>query len=387
MNRVKNIILVWGLLAALNSWWGCGTPAREEHQTAAASVEAPPPDEAIRLTDEALQRAGIEIGPPLRHKLTRPLRVVASVEVPPQSLVSVHAPAKGFVRTLKYLPGDYVRKGTLLCTLTHPELVRMQRDYLKARARLKFLEAERTRKETLAAMDATSRRAFEEVTAEYEATLAEVKSLRTELQLMGLPVAKIEAGNLQSALAIHAPLGGYVAKVAINKGKLVQPEDLLYEIVDDSHVHLELQVFAKDLPLLRKGQRVLALAPDGADTLRAEVHLISHRVDADKGTALVHAHFAREPVAIAPGTILQALVLTEAEEVWALPEEAVIREGDKHFIYLRQPDGTFSRKEIVVGRRANGLVEWVDCPAEPPAQVVRKGAYYLHGIGAEAAPD
>lgn len=373
MIRITNLFILSGLVMAMAFLTSCGSGDKAEMSSdAAAGADA-------HVSAGLAASASVEWGVPLRMKLSQPLRVTASVEVPPQSLASVHSPVAGYVQTLRYLPGDHVRKGTLLCTLTHPELVRLQRDYLEARARLKFLESEKARKEQLAAVDAASRRTFEEVTAEYEATRARVQALRTELQLIGLPVGKIEAGELQTALAIHAPVSGYVAEVVINRGKLVHPEDLLYEIVDDSHVHLELQVFAKDLPRIRKGQRVLAFRPGTTDTLDAEVHLISHKVDADKGTAVVHAHFEKEPVGIAPGTVVQALVLADEAEVWALPEDAVIQEGGKTWVMMREADGKVFRKEITIGRRHDGFVEWVDFPPQMEGEVALKGAWYLSG--------
>lgn len=373
MIRIINPFVLWALVIATVFFSACGGSERAETATASVPTDA--------RADSAEEPSAFDVvwGSPMRMKLSEPLRVTASVQVPPQSLASVHSPVAGYVQMLKFLPGDYVRKGTLLCTLTHPELVRLQREYLETRARLQFLESEKARKEQLAAVDAASRRAFEQVVAEYEATRARVQGLRTELQLIGLPVGKIEAGELQTALAIHAPVSGYVAEVAINRGKLVHPEDLLYEIVDDRHVHLELEVFAKDLPRIRKGQRVWAFRPGTTDTLEAEVHLISHKVDADKGTAVVHAHFENEPVGIAPGTVVQALVLADEAEVWALPEEAVLQEGGKSFVIVRTADGHFSEKEIKTGRRQDGYVEWVDYAAGKGLEIALEGAWYLKG--------
>ncbi len=380
MIRIIHRFVLSGLLMAPVLFTACGGGDPADMATASVPSGA--------HSDSAEESSAVDVvwGRPMRMKLSAPLRVTASVEVPPQSLASVHSPVAGYVQTLRYLPGDYVRKGALLCTLTHPELVRLQREYLETRARLQFLEGERARKEQLAAVDAASQRAFEQAAAEYEATQARVQGLRTELQLIGLPVGKIEEGALQTALAIHAPVSGYVAEVAINRGKLVQPEDLLYEIVDDRHVHLELQVFAKDLPRIRKGQRVWAFRPGTADTLAAEVHLISHKVDPGRGTALVHAHFEKEPVGIAPGTVVQALVLADEAEVWALPEEAVLQQGRKTFVLVRAADGHIYEKEIRLGRRQDGYVEWSDYVPDEGLEVALKGAWYLKGSTMDAGP-
>ncbi|RMD76217.1 MAG: biotin/lipoyl-binding protein, partial [Bacteroidetes bacterium] len=155
MIRITNLFILSGLVMAMAFLTSCGSGDKAEMSSdAAAGADA-------HVSAGLAASASVEWGVPLRMKLSQPLRVTASVEVPPQSLASVHSPVAGYVQTLRYLPGDHVRKGTLLCTLTHPELVRLQRDYLEARARLKFLESEKARKEQLAAVDAASRRTFE----------------------------------------------------------------------------------------------------------------------------------------------------------------------------------------------------------------------------------
>ncbi|MBK7870065.1 MAG: efflux RND transporter periplasmic adaptor subunit [Saprospiraceae bacterium] len=82
---------------------------------------------------------------------------------------------------------------------------------------------------------------------------ARYKGLKAELELLGISVKTLEnTGEIQSSISFYAPVNGYITKVNINNGKLVSPNDLLFEIVDRSHVHLELQVFAKDVPNSKK---------------------------------------------------------------------------------------------------------------------------------------
>ncbi len=374
------IFSIWGLI----SLGGCVHTEKSDALAAAAVAadSSPTTTPYLKLTPEQAEEAGIQLGAALRKKMASPLRVTATIGLPPQSLHSVHTPVGGYVQHPKYLPGDYVRRGTLLCTIAHPTLVRMQRDYLKTLAQLKFLEAEKVRKETLVANDATAQRVYEQTVSEYEMAKAEVEGLRQELKWMGFDLARIEQGQLQLALPILAPANGYISEIHINEGRYVRPDDLLYEIVDDRHVHLELEVFAKDLKRVQRGQHVDCLPAGGSDTLSATVHLVSHKVDETTGTARVHAHFEQERIAPKPGTRTQAIIWVDEAEVWAVPKSAVIRQGNSFWLYLAKDSG-FVKKQVQIGRRQGGWLELLDFVPQAGEQIVWKGAYALWGMEQE----
>ncbi len=368
MKNLQYIFLVI-LLAALAA---CGKKA----ETATESQATGPA--VIHLTDEQKRVAGVQTGAPSRKLLSTPIECTGKVEVPPQSLASVYAPVAGFVKVVKYLPGDFVKKGALLITLSHPDLIKLQREWLETKSRLNFLEQENKRKQTLAGADATSRRAAEEASAEYEVAKTHYMGLKVELELIGLPVAQIEKSGLpQSVLHLYAPVTGYITRIDANLGKLVNSSDLLYEIVDNSHLHLELQVFAKDLAYLKPGQKIIATVPGTDKSLEAKVHLVGKMIDDNTKTAMVHGHFLTEPVPLTPGTMVQAGIQANPVEVWALPAGALVREGDQTYVFIQSADG-FEKKAVKTGRTQGDWTEVMDLDGQ--SVVVLEGAYYLNNM-------
>ncbi len=373
MNHFKYIAVI-GLLAALTA---CG----KKTETAAETEIAGPA--IIHLTDEQKKVAGIQTGAPSRKRLSLPIECTGKVEVPPQSLATVYAPVAGFVKVVKYLPGDYVKKGDLLITLSHPDLIKLQREWLETKSRLNFLEQENRRKQTLADADATSRRAAEEAATEYDVAKTHYMGLKVELELIGLPVAQIEkSGQPQSVLHLYAPVSGYITRIEANLGKLVNSHDLLYEIVDNSHLHLELQVFAKDLAYIKPGQKIAATIPGTNKSLDAEVHLVGKMIDESTKTTMVHGHFMVEPVPLTPGTMVQAGIQADPVEVWALPAGALVREGEQVFVFVSAGDG-FEKKAVKTGRSQDGWTEVKDLDGQ--SVVVLEGAYYLNNMGGDEA--
>jgi cobalt-zinc-cadmium efflux system membrane fusion protein len=167
--------------------------------------------------------------------------------------------------------------------------------------------------------------------------------------------------------------------VNINLGKLVGPSDLLFEILDNQHLHLEIEVFAKDLPLLRAGQRVEAFLPGTEGVFPAQVHLIGKTIDPGTKTARAHAHFSDEPIPLPVGAYLRARVLVRESEALTLPQSAMVREGDDFFVFVKQGEH-FEKTTVRAGRAEGDYIEILALELGPGEQVALKGAYYLQGM-------
>lgn len=333
----------------------------------------------VSLTEEQMELAGIELGKPQLRTISEHVECTGRIEVPPYSLYSVFAPTTGFIQSAKYLPGDYVRKGVVLTTITHPDLVKLQREFLETQSQLAFLESDLKRKETLAASDAASQKAMEQAQADLQMQQARYKGIKAELGLLGISTKALEEqGDIQSAIALRAPVSGYITKVNINNGKLVSPSDLLIEIVDNSHIHLELQVFAKDVMKLKKGQHIECQMPGSTRTYTADIHLVGKMIDPETKTTMVHGHFDKEPIDLIPGTYVQAQIYTDAAEVLTVPRSAVITEGNERFIFVKKGDG-FEKVSVITGRTDGDYIEIEPLELGENELMAIKGAYYING--------
>lgn len=346
--------------------------------------ETTPRRSAVSLTEAQMELAGIELGKPQLRNISEHIECTGRIEVPPYSLYSVSAPTVGFIQSAKYLPGDFVKKGTVLTSITHPDLVKLQREFLETQSQLAFLESDLTRKETLAASDATSQKAMEQARASLQLQQARYKGLRAELDLLGISTKALEEkGDIQSAIVLRAPVSGYITKVNINNGKLVSPSDMLIEIVDNSHIHLELQIFSKDIIKIKKGQRITCQMPGSDRVYEAEVHLVGKMVDSETKTTMVHGHFEKEPVDLIPGTYVQAQLYTEVREVLSIPLSALITEGNESFIFVKRESG-FEKVPVVTGKTDGDYIEIEPLQLGEDELLAIRGAYYINGSMGEA---
>jgi cobalt-zinc-cadmium efflux system membrane fusion protein len=355
------------------------------NEESAESTPAPAEEtviQGISLSQEQIEMAGIAYGKPEMRKISNFIECTGKVEVPPNSLASVYSTIGGFVGNVKYLPGDYVKKGSLLTTIKHPDIIKMQTRYMEHKSRLEFAEKTYTRKQSLALEDAASQKSLEEAKVNFETERAMLKGLEAELKMIGLSTEQIDAGNIQPSINIYAPISGYIASVNINKGKLISPSDLLYEIVDDGHMHLELQIFAKDIPKVKKGQYIEAFVPGLDGKISASVYLVGHVIDLETKTTMVHGHFENKPTTLTAGTYLHARIFNEGNEILTIPESAVIRSGEESIVYVLK-NGSFVKVPVQTGTSDGDFVAIEKLELSANEKLVTKGAYYIHGSDGE----
>lgn len=354
----------------------CKTSAPEtEHAAAEPNAVAA----AIPMSAEQLDMAGVVLGRPERRVISTHIDCTGRVEVPPQSLASVYAPVSGFIQSVQHLPGDFVRKGTLLTSIRHSDLVTLQREFLQVQSRIPFLEKDYERKKTLAESDAASVKALQEAESELQMARVELKGLKAELEMIGMSTKKLEEEQtIQTALNLYAPVSGYITKLDINLGKLITPNDLLFEIIDQQHLHLELQVFAKDVNAVQPDQRIVCNVPGDGQNYTAQVHLVGRMIDPETKTAMVHGHFDQEPVPITAGTYLEARIFTGGEEVMAVPNEALVRSGGETYVFVQHPEG-FEKRAVLTGRTDDEYTEVLNLELSGDERIAIAGAYYING--------
>ena len=379
MQNIKSILLLLALGAFASS---CHSGKEEANISDEVTQEMGQTNGTIHLSEEQINMAGITYGMPEKRKVSSYIECTGKVEVPPNSLASVYSSVSGFIGEVRQLPGDYVKKGTLLTTIKHPDIIKLQTSYLESKSRLEFAEQDFLRKKTLIAEDATSQKTFQEAKLNYETEQASFKGLKAELDLIGLSVSQIEAGNIQPYVQIYAPINGFVATVNINKGKLIGPSDLLYEIVDDSHMHLELQIFAKDIPKVKKGQYIEAFVPGLEDKIGAEVHLVGHVIDMETKTTMVHGQFEDKPATLTAGTYLHARIFDEGKEVLAVPTTAIVRSGETSSVFVLR-NGNFVKIDVKVGNSDEEFTAIEELQLSEGDKLVTKGSYYINGSSGE----
>lgn len=342
---------------------------------ACGQPEAVAPDAADATAAPDLSQ--VTSGPLETRVVSHDIVCTGEVSVPPTDLISVHSRVGGQVTNLKFLPGDYVRKGTQLLRVTNPALLTRQRELLELRAQLSTASRELERQTTLAAGDATTARKLATAEGEVALLTAGYGGLKQELLALGIDVEALEKeGAYQSSVGVYATGSGFVHEVMTNRGQMVSPEDELLQLASTDHLHLELSVPSREIGALRKGQAVVFQTPFDGSSGKAIVAKINPLVDVETATLNVHCHLEGDLSAgIVPGLFLNARIQTGERSLVGLPLSGIIREGDLAYGYRKV--GEEWEKTLLPGASVRG--DFVSFNAEewPDAVWVTGGAYYL----------
>jgi membrane fusion protein, heavy metal efflux system len=337
------------------------------------------PDE-VRVSAAQAQAAGLELGGFTWKNLAADVQANGVVDVPPQNRASVSAVMGGYVQSVAVLPGQQVRRGAVLAVLRHPDYLKLQQEYLQSRARVTFLQQELKRQQTLDAEDVGAKRKLQQAQSEYSSEQANLQATAGQLRMLGISLTGLHRGQISSSVTLTAPISGNVAAVRINPGQYVPPQDVLIELVDPSHMHLELQVFERDVHQVRRGQQVLFRVPSQRrrPDMTASVYLVGKSFDPEKRTVNVHAHLEPERDDLIPGQYVAAAIQTGAARQRTLPEEAVVEAGEFSYIFVRTAADTFRRVRVKTGVSENGDValRLLD-PLPDSTHLVQRGAYFL----------
>jgi membrane fusion protein, heavy metal efflux system len=351
--------------------------AKKEEQTA-ASDEAGSTDE-VTITQEQFNRMGLQLGSPTKQVISGVVKATGMLDVPPQNLISISAPLGGFVKKTELLQGMKVAKGQTVVVLEHPDYIQLQEDYLMTKNQLEYLELEYKRQEEMANEKVSAVKDFQMAKSNYQTSRARLSGLKAKLDLINIHPADIESGEIKSTVSIVSPISGFVSQVNVNIGMYVSPSTLMFRIVDTEHLHAEVQVFEKDLPKLKVGQKVFLQLSNEAFEREADVYLIGKEITSER-TVRVHCHLKREDPKLIPGLFFSARIENESEMVDALPTEAIILLEGKNYVFAQVQPLHFQLLEVSTGLSKNGFTQ-VTIPSTASVQpIVTKGAYFLLGI-------
>lgn len=342
------------------------------------------PDLLVPLSQEAVQRAGIRVTPVEIAREAGSLRLPGVVEPNAYRQVAVTPLVAGRVTRVLAELGQQVRQGQTLAQIFSPELTEARTRYITARATLAAHERELTRTEKLVEIGAASRQELERIHAEHAAKKTEVDSLRSRLELLGVPPASIESMNAdkegEAVANVSAPIQGVVTERLANPGLNVDSAAKLFTVVDLSTVWIVADLHEKDFAQVRVGSAAtITSTAYPALTLKGLVSYIDPQVSAGTRTAKVRVEVANPRrelrLGMSADVTLQAAASTRRT---FLPRGAVQRVGDRSVVYLADASapGRFTEREVQLGEVAGERVEVLTGVASGDL-VASEGSFFL----------
>lgn len=342
--------------------------------------------ENIHLTKDQMSTVGIQLGGFTQVKINDYVTATGTLGLPPNAYSGVTAKSAGVVKgSNKYVEGEYIKKGVIIAYIQNPDIILKQREYLEASAEFAYLKLDLRRQESLVAADAGVLKSLEKLRSEVAQKEAAVKGSAKYLDYLGISTKSLTPDNISQQIAIVAPISGYITSLNLHNGLYVEPQMELMQIVDESHLHLELDVFEKDIPNIKEEQRISYTVPAlGNNVYKGEVHVIGKEFDMANKTVRIHGHLDKERPRFIKDLYISAKIWLNDETVDALPSDAVIRDGNDSYIFITDADSQddevqFEKVRVIAGAENDGFtsVRAIDL-IEGGMKIVVEGAYYVY---------
>ncbi|HQW03503.1 MAG TPA: efflux RND transporter periplasmic adaptor subunit [Saprospiraceae bacterium] len=367
---MKHIIIGIFIISILSA---CGKQDNTSSAKAAETVN----ENAVKMTDAQIQSAGIQVGKLEKKDISTILKVNGTVDVPPQSLVSVSMPLGGYLKSTHLLPGMYVKKGEVIATMEDQQYIQLQQDYLVTKSNLEYAASEYNRQKELYETKSSSEKVFQQARMEYDNQKIALRALAEKMELIHLNPDKLTESNISNTVQIYAPISGFVSAVKMNIGRYVTGTDVLFELINPSDIHLNLRVFEKDIEKLSIGQSVMAYTLHQPDKkYPCEIMLISQALSDDR-TAEVHCHFEKYDKILLPGMYLNAEIAVKNHNAWVVPEDAVVIFEGKSFLFVAVSKNEYKMTLIETGVMEAGSIEIKNAEALSDVEIVTAGAYTI----------
>jgi membrane fusion protein, multidrug efflux system len=272
--------------------------------------------------------------------------------------VVLTAPVTERITRLGFNDGDYVRAGQMVAILAQG-----QESAALVSASAQAREAE----QQLARIAALRNKGF--------ATKASL-----DMQIAAVAAARGQAGEARASLAdrvVRAPFSGYASLRSISVGAVVNAGSEIATISDTSRIKLDFAVPETLLSSVTVGQAIEARSSAYPDRpLRGTVSAVDPVVDPVTRSATLRAILPNGDGRIKPGMLLSVQIESRARSGIAVPELAVLLEGEQRYVYTIDKAGMAKRVQVETGGREGNLIEIVN-GLTPGSKIVTEGVVKL----------
>lgn len=351
----------------------------------------------VEITSEQAETIGLELNQIEEKSLGNSVKVTGILELYPQYKANISPFVGGNVSSIQVIEGDEVRRGQVLAYLQHPDIISMQQEFQEKNDELVFLKQDFERKQTLYDKGVSSAKDFQMAQSKFRSTTSSVNALSAKLKLLGFNLDKIAKGEIFPAVPITSPIGGFVDEVMVSLGDYVAPQTKMFAVSDNSEIHADFKVYEKDIYKVKEGQQIYFTVASKPDQLiKAKIHAIGKTFETDPKAVHVHADIHNEDKELLPGMYVEGRIVQGEKMVLAVPEDAIVKNGEKTFIFVKDNDKKeenklrFNMVPVNIGISDLGYVE-ISLPSgiSKDITIVTKGAYILSSemIKAELGDD
>lgn len=335
--------------------------------------------EEVSLSEEQKKAIKLELGYITFRNLKTSLKANGKLTLPPQNQAQVSVLMGGIVIDIPVTEGMFVNKGKSLAILANTEFLDAQQDYLESKSSLEFLKAEFERQQDLQKDNINAKKTFQQAQSNYNTAIAKQQLLAQRIKLFNTEPNQLSAEKVKSDFPVITPISGYIKHINLVMGKFAEPNVPLFEIVDNRYLHIDLTIYEQDVAKVHEGQKLtFSIINDPHHFHTAEIFSINKAFEDNTQTVIAHAKIKDSDDNLLPGMFIDARIQVDDYKTMALPDDAIVSNGNDHYIYVEVEPNTFKQVQVKTGASDMGFTEITPMEeVNDSNKIVINGAYYL----------
>ncbi|MGH7825399.1 MAG: efflux RND transporter periplasmic adaptor subunit [Candidatus Binatia bacterium] len=368
------IVLRGAVLGAALIWFsgcesGAAPEARKENQQEASPGHdrAGKPDEhqkeqAVRLSEAEKKEFGIEVGTAgpgnLKLYVTLPGEIVLNAD----RRVHIVPRVAGVVQQVRKTLGDQVRAGEIMAVLESRDLADMKSAYLAANERVVLAEVTFKREENLWKKKIAAEQDYLQAKQALAEAKIELRSAEQKLHALGFShehMAQLptQPGASFTRYTITAPFDGAVIEKHITLGEVLKDDSTAFVVADLRSVWVDLRVYQKELPFVRRGQPVVLSAGRGIPDIQGKISYVGPLVGEQTRTALARVVLPNPDGQWRPGLFVTGTIVVENVDTRLLiPKSALQTIEERPAVFVETAEGVKPR-HVTLGRSNDTHIE------------------------------
>ncbi|MBI5646320.1 MAG: efflux RND transporter periplasmic adaptor subunit [Ignavibacteriae bacterium] len=375
--KIGNAALVSLLLLA-----ACG--GGDSGQTKDAAPEKSLADR-VQIDADTRARIGLEFDTVDADSRSRSIRVPGTVILDPSRSATVGSLVEGRVRAIHARLGARVSKGAVLVEIESPALGEMVAECIRAMADERAAGAEAERVTLLHREKVASDRELQNAESAAVSARMRVFAARKRLTGAGMAQADLDAllrapGEGETLLRLRAPITGVVSAVHANIGKRTDAAADLVSIVDPSVAVVEGGVFLEQIDLVHPGLSVtFETRAYPEQSFQGRVSDVGSVLDPASRALPLRCAFQNNKGLLRPNLPGTLIIATDRLAALSIPSSALVRDGNRAFVFVRSDDSTFLYREVRIAAEHDDRVDLRE-GIQPGDIVVRRGGFTLKSM-------
>jgi membrane fusion protein, heavy metal efflux system len=380
---IERIVIVFLMVLSILTILACNKAESEKVTEEKTNREEKEKKETVKISKDAIEDINLTFAEIKEEELKGEIVAPAKLIPNPDMEALVGSIIQGRVSKVFVKIGDYLKKGQSLMLIEGLQIGEIKSQFLKAKAGLKYAEANYNRQKKLIDEKIGSQKSFLEAKAEFEKSKAEFNAEDKRIHSIGLSDIDVESDNdkddhTSGILAVKSPIEGIVVERNVVIGQYVEPSSNSFRIINTQSLLCDGQIYEYDLARISgKPEITIKTSSYPEQRFHGKIIYTGEIVDKESRTIKIRAIISNHDRKLKPEMFAEMYIPIEGTaKAMVVPVEAVIRDGKENYLFVVVNDTTFEKRNVELGSSVGEKVE-VRNGVKKGEKIVCKGSLLL----------